>query len=110
MLRIFYHGFEKGRSSKMEAMAAGLPCIVSDIRGNKDLIEYDKGGFLITPRRIFSGYSNAINKLKDNIELRNCHESEYNREKIKEFEISIIEQKLCKNIQIYCVKSDTLIS
>lgn len=80
--------------STMEAMATGLPCIVSDIRGNKDLIEYDKGGFLITPTDIL-GYSNAINKLKDNIELRIAM-SEYNREKIKEFEISIIEQKLCK--------------
>ena len=30
----------------MEAMAAGLPCVVSDIRGNEDLIEHGRGGFL----------------------------------------------------------------
>lgn len=32
--------------SIMEAMASGLPCIVSKIRGNVDLIKNDKGGFL----------------------------------------------------------------
>lgn len=30
----------------MEAMATGLPCIVSDIRGNVDLIKESEGGFL----------------------------------------------------------------
>jgi glycosyltransferase involved in cell wall biosynthesis len=30
----------------MEAMACGLPCIVSNIRGNVDLIDDEKGGFL----------------------------------------------------------------
>lgn len=33
--------------SLMEAMASGLPCIVSDIRGNRDLIIDEKGGYLI---------------------------------------------------------------
>ncbi len=80
--------------STMEAMAAGLPCIVSNIRGNKDLIENGKGGFLINPTEAL-GYSNAINKLKGNIESRIAM-SEYNREKIKEFDIGIIEQKLCE--------------
>ena len=35
--------------SMMEAMAAGLPCIASKIRGNVDLIENGKGGFLCMP-------------------------------------------------------------
>lgn len=35
--------------STMEAMASGLPCIVSKIRGNVDLIENGKGGFLCNP-------------------------------------------------------------
>lgn len=33
--------------SLMEAMAAGLPCIVSDIRGNNDLIKNGINGFLV---------------------------------------------------------------
>lgn len=32
--------------SVMEAMSSGLPCIVSDIRGNRDMIDEGKGGFL----------------------------------------------------------------
>ena len=39
--------FREGLSrSIMEAMASGLPCIVSDIRGNRDLIDDKKGGYL----------------------------------------------------------------
>ena len=30
----------------MEALASGLPCIASDIRGNNDLIENDVNGYL----------------------------------------------------------------
>ena len=33
--------------SLMEATAAGLPCIVSDIRGNNDLIKNGINGFLV---------------------------------------------------------------
>lgn len=35
--------------SLMEAMACGLPCVVSDIRGNTDLIDDGCGGFAISP-------------------------------------------------------------
>lgn len=33
--------------SMMEAMASGLPCIASRIRGNVDLLENEKGGYLV---------------------------------------------------------------
>ena len=33
----------------VQAMAAGLPCIVSSIRGNVDLIVDGKGGYLFNP-------------------------------------------------------------
>ena len=33
----------------MEAMAAGLPVVCSNIRGNRDLIEHGKGGYLAEP-------------------------------------------------------------
>ena len=33
--------------SLMEAMASGLPCIISDIRGNRDLIINNVNGYLI---------------------------------------------------------------
>ncbi len=35
--------------SQMEAMAAGLPCVVSSVRGNADLIRQGDGGFLRKP-------------------------------------------------------------
>lgn len=35
--------------SMMEAMASGLPCIASKIRGNTDLLEGSNGGFLCDP-------------------------------------------------------------
>lgn len=53
-----YHGadifvfpsFREGLSvSMMEAMASGLPIVCSKIRGNVDLVEDDKGGFLFSP-------------------------------------------------------------
>lgn len=35
--------------SLIEAMSSGLPCIASDIRGNRELIDEGKGGYLVTP-------------------------------------------------------------
>lgn len=78
--------------STMEAMAAGLPCIVSDIRGNSDLIDDGNGGFLVKPTEV-SEYSKALVKLKEDPTLRKKM-SEYNKEKIKCFDINIIEKKL----------------
>lgn len=37
--------------SVMEAMASGLPCLVSKIRGNTDLIDF-KGGMLFSPKDV----------------------------------------------------------
>lgn len=49
--------------SLMEAMACGLPCIVSRIRGNVDLIEKNVGGILCDDR---SGYEEACKRLMNN--------------------------------------------
>lgn len=54
--------------SIMEAMAIGLPCIVSNIRGNVDLID-KQGGFLCNPCNA-SQFSEAIKLLVDNEDLR----------------------------------------
>lgn len=51
--------------SIMEAMASGLPCIVSDIRGNRDLIKQYKGGYLVNPIDI-RGFAKDICFLKSN--------------------------------------------
>jgi len=38
--------------SLMEAMASGLPCVASDVRGCKDLIENEKNGYLCHPTSV----------------------------------------------------------
>ena len=53
----------------MEAMACGLPCVASKIRGNTDLLENTEGGFLCDPQDV-SEFAEKINLLATNVELR----------------------------------------
>lgn len=68
----------------MEAMASGLPVICSDIRGNKDLIEDKKGGYLLKSYDI-DEYSIKIQELIENKVLRE-EMGNFNLEKIKDFD------------------------
>lgn len=48
-----YKGHEEGCPvSVLEAMAAGTPCIVSDVAGNRDLIEHGKNGLVFKPGHV----------------------------------------------------------
>lgn len=67
----------------MEAMASGLPVICSDIRGNKDLIEDKKGGYLLKFYDM-DEYSIKIQELIENKVLRE-EMGNFNLEKIKDF-------------------------
>ncbi len=78
----------------MEAMASGLPCVASKIRGNVDLIEEGKGGFLCAPDDV-SGFAEAINKIATDEELRK-NMQEYNKEAIKKFDISVVKAEMEK--------------
>ena len=53
----------------MEAMASGLPCVASKIRGNTDLLENTEGGFLCDPQDV-SEFAEKLNILASNAELR----------------------------------------
>lgn len=55
--------------SMMEAMASGLPCIASKIRGNTDLLEGTDGGFLCETTDV-SAYAEKLNLLADDKALR----------------------------------------
>lgn len=55
--------------SLMEAMASGLPCIASRIRGNVDLIVNERGGLLCQKNQI-EDYVMAIEKLCNRVDLR----------------------------------------
>jgi len=80
----------------MEAMASGLPCVVSNIRGNVDLIENGVGGYLCTPQDV-DAFAAAISKLATEPDLRKKM-GKNNLNAIKKFDTKAIKQEL---IQIY---------
>jgi glycosyltransferase involved in cell wall biosynthesis len=87
--------FREGLSrSIMEAMSAGLPCIVSKIRGNVDLVTEGQGGYLHAPADADTA-ADAIAKLANDPALRQAMR-QFNLEKIKSFDSSVIEQEIQK--------------
>lgn len=84
---IFAHpSYREGLSvALMEAMASGLPVICSNIRGNKDLIEDNIGGYLIKPWD-YDDFAKKIDFLIKNETIREFM-SRNNRIKIQLFKI-----------------------
>ncbi len=78
----------------MEAMAAGLPAVVSDVRGNNDLIIPEKGGFLYSADDS-DGFAEGIGKLVANPALRE-EMGQFNKEHIKKYDIEIVKEKFSK--------------
>lgn len=80
-----FPSFREGLSvALMEAMAAGLPCVVSKIRGNVDLIVDNKGGYLCNPSDI-NKFEEKIRELIKN--ERKFNMGKVNRQIIKKFDI-----------------------
>lgn len=76
----------------MEAMASGLPCVVSRIRGNVDLIKHKKGGILCDPHNV-NEFSNAIKLLINNEKI--CEKmGAFNQETIKNYDISVVKREI----------------
>lgn len=80
--------------SLMEAMACGLPCIASKIRGNTDLIENGKGGFLCAPNDA-DGFAEAIKTLAEDQALQ-IKMGNFNKEAITPYDIEKVEQGMIK--------------
>lgn len=83
--------------SLMEAMAAGLPCIASKIRGNVDLIDDKKGGYLVDPND-FNMLANRINELVVDVSMR-IDMQNYNLESVKNYDVKNI-KLMMKNIYL----------
>lgn len=76
----------------MEAMAAGLPCVVSDIRGSRELIDSLAGGMRFTPGSV-QELSHALEWLLSSKEARKLC-GQYNQEKIKGFRIEAVQRRM----------------
>lgn len=78
--------FREGLSvALMEAMSTGLPCVVSRIRGNVDLID-ENGGALFDPHNI-----NECKMVLTNMIASDTKKfGEYNRKKIEKFSLSAV--------------------
>lgn len=80
--------------SLMEAMSAGLPCIVSKVRGNVDLVQDGVGGFLRESDDI-NGFAEAINTLASNQELRKKMKNN-NLQSVQKFDIENVKKEILK--------------
>ena len=80
--------------SLMEAMATGLPCIASKIRGNVDLIEDGVGGYLVDPDDV-DEIAIAINKIAQDVILR-TKMGEINLKNVKVCSIENIKRQMKK--------------
>ena len=86
--------FREGLSrSIMEAMACGLPCIVANIRGNRDLVDRE-GGFLFDPRDL-AELTECLYEIYSSEELQK-NMRDHNLKKIKKFSFEIVVKKLVK--------------
>lgn len=78
--------------SLMEAMAAGLPCLVSSIRGNTDLIKDGEGGFLCDTMQA-AAFSEKLKLLCLNEALRSSCGQE-NRKNAGKYDKKVISEKM----------------
>ena len=89
MADLFAHpSFREGLSvAVMEAMANGLPVICSEIRGNTDLIENNKGGYLFKPAEQETAY-HALKNIIESTDRKAM--GLYNLKKGKEFDVKAV--------------------
>jgi glycosyltransferase involved in cell wall biosynthesis len=94
-----FSSFREGLSvSLMEAMAAGLPVVCSNIRGNTDLIQDGYGGFIHAPEDCI-GFAQSIDKLIENNELRK-EMGKRNKEEVKKYDKHVVKERMKEIYQL----------
>ena len=78
--------------STMEAMSAGLPCVISKIRGHVDLIENEQGGLLLDVDDI-EGFAVALQKMVDDDAFRKKM-GEIAKERVKAFDSEVVRGRI----------------
>jgi glycosyltransferase involved in cell wall biosynthesis len=78
--------------SMMEAMASGLPCIASKIRGNVDLINDGENGYLCQSTDV-DGFAVSLKKLYDDKSLRE-NMGKKNLDVIKEYDVEVVKKEI----------------
>lgn len=76
----------------MEAMASGLPIVCSSIRGNTDLIENGKGGYLVSPKDVELFAKRIEQVIEDPVQAKRM--AGHNIEVMKKFSVEEIRQKM----------------
>lgn len=78
--------------SLMEAMACDLPCVVSNIRGNVDLIKDGEGGYLVDSQNV-DMFAKKIDILANDIDVRGKM-GKYNKKVIKGYDVDIVKREI----------------
>ena len=85
----------------MEAMATGLPLVVTDCRGNRDLVRDGENGFLVGVNDAI-GMAGAIEKIYRSEEVRKKFRA-HNLEKIKSYSLDVVREEMT-GVYITCLK------
>ncbi len=81
----FFPSYQEGLSAAlMEAMSAGLPVVCSKIRGNIDLVEEGKGGYLFAPKDT-EGFVASLQELVNHSDLAKRF-GEFNRQRAEQYD------------------------
>lgn len=83
----------------MEAMAIGLPVVCSKVRGNADLIDNEKGGYVLERFDVDIWSDLIYSLLMDKNRLKSF--GEYNMNRIKEYDRSNVEKEMRRIYEYY---------